>query len=117
VKFLVDANLPRRLSRWLISCGHDAIHVLDLPNGSETDDYEIIQIANSENRIVITKDADFVWPFETRRGPPGLILIAIGNCRNRELLELLELYGEGLFAATAVGVFVEVRRDTILIRP
>jgi len=30
VKFLVDAQLPRRLALWLQQRGHDVIHTLDL---------------------------------------------------------------------------------------
>ena len=31
MKFLVDAQLPRRLVCELVDLGHDAIHTLDLP--------------------------------------------------------------------------------------
>ena len=31
MKFLVDAQLPIRLARFLQASGHDAIHTLDLP--------------------------------------------------------------------------------------
>jgi predicted nuclease of predicted toxin-antitoxin system len=34
MKFLVDAQLPRRLARLLTATGHDAIHTLDLPRGN-----------------------------------------------------------------------------------
>jgi predicted nuclease of predicted toxin-antitoxin system len=79
VKFLVDANLPRRLARWLSSLGHDTVHTLDLARGSETEDSEIVQVATAETRIVITRDKDFVESFQLGKGPPGLILIAIGK--------------------------------------
>jgi predicted nuclease of predicted toxin-antitoxin system len=32
MKFLIDAQLPRRMVRWLSAAGHDAIHTLDLPD-------------------------------------------------------------------------------------
>jgi predicted nuclease of predicted toxin-antitoxin system len=31
MKFLVDAQLPRRFCGWLTEAGHDALHTLDLP--------------------------------------------------------------------------------------
>lgn len=31
MKFLVDAQLPRRLASWLNEAGHDTLHTLDLP--------------------------------------------------------------------------------------
>lgn len=31
MKFLIDAQLPRRMALWLGETGHDAKHTLDLP--------------------------------------------------------------------------------------
>ena len=31
MKFLIDAQLPRRFCSWLVAAGHDATHTLDLP--------------------------------------------------------------------------------------
>lgn len=60
MKFVVDAQLPRRLSRQLHEYGHDVMHTLDLPSGNRTTDAEIMRIADREERIVVTKDEDFV---------------------------------------------------------
>jgi predicted nuclease of predicted toxin-antitoxin system len=38
MKFVVDAQLPRRLARELAEFGHDAVHTLDLPAGNHTPD-------------------------------------------------------------------------------
>jgi len=38
MKFLVDAQLPRRLVFRLQESGHEAIHTLDLPLGNRTPD-------------------------------------------------------------------------------
>jgi predicted nuclease of predicted toxin-antitoxin system len=32
MKFIVDAQLPRKLALWLQSQGFDALHTLDLPD-------------------------------------------------------------------------------------
>ena len=50
-KFLVDAQLPRRLANRLQDWGYDAIHTLDLPEQNVTTD----EVIND-----ISKDADFV---------------------------------------------------------
>ena len=60
MKFLVDAQLPRRLARWLQRMGYDALHTLDLPSGNQTTDTEINACAARDGRIVVTQDADFV---------------------------------------------------------
>jgi len=44
MRFLVDAQLPRRLSDWLNKQGHDAIHTLDLPRANRTSDDELLSL-------------------------------------------------------------------------
>ncbi|MBT8421048.1 MAG: DUF5615 family PIN-like protein, partial [Gammaproteobacteria bacterium] len=34
MKFLVDAQLPRRLASWFSTQGFDAIHTLDMPKAN-----------------------------------------------------------------------------------
>ncbi len=63
MKFLVDAQLPVRLARFLQNAGHDAIHTRDLPDHNATPDAVINFISIQEQRIVITKDSDFVQSF------------------------------------------------------
>ena len=38
MNFLVDAQLPRRMTAWLTAAGADAVHTLDLPDGNRTTD-------------------------------------------------------------------------------
>ncbi len=38
MRFLVDAQLPRRFANWLNEAGHDALHTLDLPRKNLTPD-------------------------------------------------------------------------------
>jgi predicted nuclease of predicted toxin-antitoxin system len=63
MKFLVDAQLPRRFCAWLTDAGHDALHTLELPHGNRTTDGEIIEVAEREQYVVVTKDDDFVQSY------------------------------------------------------
>ena len=89
MNFLVDAHLPRHLALLLRDHGYDAIHILDLAEGNRTTDSRINEISESERRVVITKDADFVNSFLVSKRPYKLLLISTGNISNQEL--------EGLF--------------------
>ena len=89
MRFLVDAQLPRRLARRLREGGHDAVHTLDLPDGNRTTDAEINRRSVEEARIVVTKDADFVDSLLLQGVPYKLLLIATGNIRNSELERVL----------------------------
>jgi hypothetical protein len=66
-KFLIDAQLPARLARFLTTSGHDALHTLDLPDGNRTTDAQIAEIADGSDRVVVTKDRDFeiATPYRT----------------------------------------------------
>ncbi len=78
MKFLVDAQLPRRLAIWLVKAGHDARHTLDLPLGNRTTDGDLAALAAREQRVVITKDADFVQSYLVAREPDRLLLVTTG---------------------------------------
>ncbi len=55
MKFLVDAQLPRRLVSQLRGAGHDAIHTLDLPLGNRTPDSVINELSISDHYVVSPK--------------------------------------------------------------
>lgn len=63
VRFLVGAQLPKRLASGLVGAGHDAIHTLNLSRANRTPDDDICRVADEENRIVVTKDGDFMYSF------------------------------------------------------
>ena len=85
MKFLVDAQLPRRLVKRLREAGFDAIHTLDLPLSNRTSDTEINALSIREQYVVVTKDADFVNSFHLHHQPYKLLLVSTGNIRNLEL--------------------------------
>ena len=48
MKFLVDAQLPRRLAGWLREAGHEARHTLELSLGNRTPDRDLVELAARE---------------------------------------------------------------------
>jgi predicted nuclease of predicted toxin-antitoxin system len=115
MKFLIDAQLPRRLAHQLSSAGYDAIHTLDLPNGNRTSDADIIGIADQEGRIVVTKDDDFVNSFLVRHQPQKLLLISTGNIRNAELDALLSANFATIESLFADHDFIEINRTALIV--
>ena len=89
LRFLVDAQLPKRLANFLaFHTGCDCRHTLDLPAANQTQDGSITRLSMAEQRIVITKDADFVNSFLLHGQPYKLLLVSTGNISTNELLEL-----------------------------
>src|SRR5688500_12683740 len=89
MNFLVDAQLPRRVTSWLTAAGCDAMHTLELSGGNRTTDEQINDLAERQQRVVVTKDADFVDSHVLRGRPPKLLLISTGNISNRDLEALI----------------------------
>jgi predicted nuclease of predicted toxin-antitoxin system len=115
MKFIVDAQLPRRLALKLAVFGHDAVHTLDFPAGNRTPDSDIVATAIRENRVVVTKDNDFVASFLLRGLPPKLLLISTGNISNDALSKLLATNLAALEAALTKYDFVELSASTLTI--
>lgn len=101
MRFLVDAQLPPALTRWLKEKGHDADHVGDL-HLIDAEDPEIWQRARSMGAAIITKDADFSVRTVTSSGP-AVIWIRTGNTTNRALLSQLESFWPEIEAALQRG--------------
>ncbi len=115
MKFLVDAQLPQRLARWLSSKGHDAVHTLDLPAGNRTTDAAINELSLSEQRIVVTKDGDFVDTLLLSQTPYQLLLISAGNISNADLLKLLGENLEDIVRAFETCEFVELGHGLLVV--
>ena len=115
MKFLVDAQLPRRLARYLETEGHDAVHTLDLPLANNTPDAVINQISVAEQYVVITKDADFRDSHLLKGEPYKLLLIATGNIKNNDLLQLFEQNLTRIVEALEVNFYVELGTNHLTI--
>jgi predicted nuclease of predicted toxin-antitoxin system len=116
MKFLIDAQLPRRIARWLGNAGYDAVHTFDLPSGNRTSDEQIIECADREQRVVITKDADFVNSHLLQARPAKLLLISTGNIRNQELEQLVVSLIPDIVREFQVHSFIEMGRPGIIVR-
>lgn len=112
MRFVVDAQLPRRLCARLNERGHDAVHTLDLPQGNRTPDDAINRLSAAEQRVVVTKDSDFVDSFVLRGTPHKLLLVSTGNICNDDL-ERLPIRN---LDALEESAFVELGADTIRLR-
>lgn len=116
MKFLVDAQLPRRLAYRVADFGHDVCHTLDLENGNRTTDQEIMQKADREDRIVTTKDADFINSHLLRGRPRKILLVSTGNISNATLETLLlEHFGKLQEAFEGGAVLVELSANAVVV--
>ena len=115
MRLLVDAQLPLRLAKALQALGHDVTHTTGLRNGNRTPDVDIARIADSEQRIVVTKDSDFLDSHQLSGTPNTLLLISTGNIRNDELIALFLARIDQLGDLLTPGTLVEMSRTSIVV--
>lgn len=108
MKFILDAQLPRRLARELTAARHDAVHTLDLPTRNRTPDRDLTSFAVRESRVVVTKDEDSVTGYLLHGAPPKLPLISTGNISNHMLSRLVAANLAAVAAALSKYNFVEL---------
>ncbi len=115
MNFLIDAQLPRRLTRIFQALGADAVHTSELSGGNRTSDTRINEISQQENRIVVTKDSDFVTSFILSGTPYKLLLISTGNIRNAELDNLISRNLLQIVDAFNNHHFLELDRNNLIV--
>jgi predicted nuclease of predicted toxin-antitoxin system len=114
MKFLVDAHLPYRIALFLRSSGYDAIHTQDLPLKNKISDSAINELSMREERIVMTKDSDFVESFLLLHKPYKLLLISTGNISNNDLESLLSQHIQHLAESFENHDFIEINQNDII---
>jgi predicted nuclease of predicted toxin-antitoxin system len=114
MKFFVDANLPYKLALSLRDRGFDALHTDDLPNKERTTDGEIRNVALNQDRIVITKDSDFLDSHLIQGIPEKLLFISTGNIINKDLLSLIEKYFETVVQLFEIYDLIEMNNVEIV---
>jgi predicted nuclease of predicted toxin-antitoxin system len=116
MRFLIDAQLPRRMVGWLLAAGHDSTHTLDLPDGNRTTDVQMIDLADREQRVVVTKDADFVDSHALYGRPAKLLLVSTGNVSNADLEALLTPLIPSIVREFGTNSFLELGTAGIVVR-
>ncbi len=109
MRFLVDANLPRRLAEWLVLRGHESDHVLDLGLARSVDG-DLWARCIATNAVIVTKDEDFANWISAGRPGPAVVWLRTGNGTTQRLIESLTPVFEVVEARLAAGDrLVEIR--------
>lgn len=102
MRFLVDAQLPPALARWLAANGHEAAHVGDLGMQAASDT-AIWDHAVASTAAIITKDDDFAQRKVLTENGPVVIWIRLPNTRRRGLITWFETVLPDVLMALARG--------------
>ncbi len=115
MKYLIDAQLPKRLCLALIEMGYNSIHTLDLLDKNRTKDRDINKISLSEERVVVSKDSDFIDSILISNKPHKLLYVATGNISNNDLLVLFSNNIEEIDETFKTHRLVELTPETLII--
>ncbi len=115
MRLLIDAQLPTRLASALAARGHDVVHTSQLQLGNRTPDIEVARVADDEERVVVTKDRDFVDSHILSARPHSMLLISTGNISNGELLNLFVKNLDQIELACETSGLIELSRAAIVV--
>ena len=102
MKFVLDAQLPPALARWLCEAGHEAQPVREI-GLRDAEDAAICAHAVRTGAVVLTKDEDFVALAQSGGPAPVVVWLRIGNCSNAGLRAWLEPRWPGIVELVAQG--------------
>jgi predicted nuclease of predicted toxin-antitoxin system len=105
MKFVADEGVDAQIVSLLRQHGHDLLYIAELAPGIS--DENILQIANAENRILITRDKDFgELAYRLSKVHSGIILKRLYELSSPQkaeiILRIVEKYGEQLSKAYTV---------------
>ena len=102
MRFIVDAQLPPALARFLAAKGHEAEHVADRGLQAASDS-AIWDFALEASAAIVTKDEDFAQRKTLADAGPAVIWIRLPNTRRRDLLAGFERVLPDILAALERG--------------
>lgn len=89
LKFLVDAGVGKKVESFLSESGYDFKSVREIDHRMK--DSEILKLANSERRIVITMDKDFgELIFNSGLSHYGVLLLRLDDSNGEEKVETIK---------------------------
>ncbi len=104
MKFLINAQLPPALARWLRDIGHEAEHVDDV-GLLHARDLAIWQFALQNQFVLLTKDEDFAVRSVSvgAEAKPVVVWLRVGNTNNRDLRTWMEQRLSAVFSLVDQG--------------
>jgi predicted nuclease of predicted toxin-antitoxin system len=116
MRLLLDQGTPRSTAALLRTAGFDAVHTAEI-GLAEAEDEEILRKAASEDRVVVTLDADFHTLLAlSQASKPSVVRIRIEGLRAKKLSQLLERVIMQCLSDLENGAMISVQENRIRVR-
>jgi len=117
MKILCDVHIAIKVAKFFVSKQIETEHINQVLNKWNTKDSDICKYADSNNFVVITKDADFKNSHFIKYSPKKLIKVNLGNISTNNLINILENILEKLILLfdENQNCYVEINNDEITI--
>ena len=112
MRFMTDRCIGRGLGEWLRDHGHDVLEARTI--GPDPGDRALLDLAVSENRILITSDKDFGEIIYLHRAPHSG-LIRLPDVSTTQRIDLLEHVMNHYPQALEEGAIVTIRGSRVRI--
>ena len=115
MRVLLEAQLPARLFEVLSGLGFDVIHTDSLANKNRSTDAEIFYVCEKDERILVSKDRDFVDSFVVRNKPKKFLWITTGNISNEKLIHIFQKHHQAIKDLFEMHFFVELTNEDLIV--
>lgn len=110
MRFVVDAQLPPALARWIEKQGYEAEHVHHV-GAADWPDRVVWQYARDRGAVILSKDEDFARRRAVAAEGPVILWLRIGNASSPDLLRWFEgIFPEAIKALERGEHLIELRR-------
>lgn len=114
MRLLVDENISRGIVDFFRTAGHDVVYIADEERGRE--DSELLAIAFSENRVVVTDDKDFgELVFHQREKSAGVVLLRLHKLTPQDRLKRIAVVWPTIERQPR-GAFVVLNAKSVRVR-
>jgi predicted nuclease of predicted toxin-antitoxin system len=111
---LADENIQGELVQWLRTAGHDVLYAAE--SRRQTPDDELLSIARTEGRVILTDDLDFgELVYRQRLASHGVLLLRLNDMPVVDRIDRISTVWS-IVESNMPGRFVVVTADKVRVR-
>ena len=115
MKFLLDTQVPKKLSLFLIYRGYNSLYTLAFPHQNRSKESKLNRLYIEEKRMLVSKDTDIIESLLISDKLYKLLYINTRNITNKSLQELFMHNLDQCVSLLEKNRFVELTSENIMV--